>query len=57
LIGHAQSDLWQELTYLAYHLHWSLAELVELEHRDRARLVEHVGRLNDQTWNDALRHG
>jgi hypothetical protein len=57
LIGHALSDLWQELTYLAYHLHWSLPELLELEHRDRAQLVEQVGRLNDQARKEALAHG
>jgi hypothetical protein len=37
--------LWEELTYLAYHLHWSLDDLLDLEHRQRARLLATVGDL------------
>ena len=36
-------DLWQEMTYLAYHLHWDLDRLLDLEHGDRIRMVEEVG--------------
>jgi hypothetical protein len=42
--------LWQEMTYLAYHLHWDLEGLLDLEHADRARLVRAVASLNARAW-------
>jgi len=30
---------------VAYHLHWPLAELLDLEHPDRRRFVEQIQRL------------
>ena len=48
--------LWDEVVYLAYHLHWDLDRLLDLEHADRARLVAGVAHLNDRAW-EALRHG
>ena len=48
--------LWQEIAYLAYHLHWDLDRLLDLEHGDRARLVELVADLNDRAW-EAIGNG
>jgi len=42
--------LWQEIAYLAYHLHWDLDRLLELEHADRVRMVRAVAALNTQAW-------
>jgi hypothetical protein len=42
--------LWQEIAYLAYHLHWPLEELLDLEHMDRVRMVRAVVSLNDRAW-------
>jgi hypothetical protein len=44
--------LWQEIIYLAYHLHWDLDDLLDLEHADRARLVYGVAGLNAQAWEE-----
>jgi hypothetical protein len=38
--------LYEEITYLAYHLHWSQQELLDLEHHVRQRYVAEVGALN-----------
>ena len=46
MIRYPTEPLWQELAYLAYHLHWDLDELLDLEHSDRARLVTAVASLN-----------
>ncbi len=46
--------LWDEIVYLAYHLHWGMDTLLDLEHSDRARLVRSVADLNDRAW-EALR--
>lgn len=42
--------LWNEIAYLAYHLHWPLDDLLDLEHNDRARLVELVASMNERAW-------
>ena len=42
--------LWDEVAYLAYHLHWDLQSLLDLEHADRVRLVSLVADLNRRTW-------
>ena len=45
ILRYAPDELWQELTFVAYHLHWPLAELLDLEHPDRRRFVEQIQRL------------
>ena len=51
-----ESSLWEEIAYLAYHLHWDLDTLLDLEHPDRVRLIRSVADLNERAW-EALRHG
>jgi hypothetical protein len=45
--------LWEEVTYLAYHLHWDMDRLLDLEHADRSRLVREVAALNQRAWDTA----
>ncbi len=42
--------VWQEVAYLAYHLHWSIDDLLDLEHGDRMRMVRAVASLNARAW-------
>lgn len=42
--------LWSEIAYLAYHLHWDLDRLLDLEHNDRARLIGLVADMNERAW-------
>lgn len=51
-----EQSLWDELIYLAYHLHWDLDSLLDLPHGDRARLVRGVAELNERAW-EAMRRG
>ena len=46
----ATPDLWSEIAFLGYHLHWDLDTLLDLEHRDRMRITESVKTLNDRAW-------
>jgi len=46
--------IWQEIAYLAYHLHWDLEKLLDLEHSDRVRMVRAVAAMNAQAW-EAIR--
>lgn len=45
---HREDDLWGEISYLAYHLHWDLEVLLNMEHADRARFVNEVASLNER---------
>jgi Family of unknown function (DUF6760) len=45
-----EESLWDEIAYLAYHLHWDLDSLLDLNHADRARLIRSVADLNDRAW-------
>lgn len=43
---YAPDRIHEEVAYLAYHFHWSLDDLLDLEHADRLRYVAQVARLN-----------
>ena len=38
--------LYEEVSYVAYHFHWSLDEILDMEHRTRQRFVTEIGRIN-----------
>ena len=40
--------LYEEVSYIAYHLHWPLDDLLDLEHADRRRYVQLIQRLTAQ---------
>ena len=40
--------LYEELSYVAYHFHWSHEELLDLEHPVRRRYVDEIGRINER---------
>ena len=43
---YAAERLFEEVAYVAYHFHWSLEEILDLEHADRQRFVEEIARIN-----------
>lgn len=43
---YATNRLYEEVAYVAYHFHWSLDEILDLEHPTRTRFVEEIGRIN-----------
>ncbi|MGH9129655.1 MAG: DUF6760 family protein [Acidimicrobiales bacterium] len=38
--------LYEELSYLAYHFHWSRDDMLDLEHPVRRRFVTEIGKIN-----------
>lgn len=50
MLRYPSEAIWQEIAYLAYHLHWSLDDLLDLEHMDRVRMVRAVVSLNERAW-------
>ena len=43
---YAIERLYEEVAYVAYHFHWSLDEILDMEHPLRLRFVEEIGRIN-----------
>ena len=43
---YTEERLYEEATYVAYHFHWSLDSILDLEHPVRRRFVEEIGRIN-----------
>ena len=43
---YASDRMFEEIAYVAYHLHWSMDEIIDLEHPLRQRFVEEIGRIN-----------
>jgi hypothetical protein len=38
--------LHEEVAFVAYHFHWPLDEILELEHAERRRWVEEIASIN-----------
>jgi uncharacterized protein DUF6760 len=53
MLSYPAEAVWQETAYLAYHLHWSLDDLLGLEHLDRVRMVRAVANLEQRSRQEA----
>ncbi|MEU1184498.1 DUF6760 family protein [Streptomyces sp. NPDC005820] len=42
---YATDRLHEEIAYVAYHFHWALDDILDLEHHDRRRWTAHIGTL------------
>ena len=43
---YATDRLYEEVAYVAYHFHWSLDDILDLEHPTRRRFVEEIAKIN-----------
>lgn len=43
---YAPDRLYEEVAYVAYHFHWPLDDILDLEHPVRRRFVDEIGRIN-----------
>jgi hypothetical protein len=43
---YATERLHEEVAYIAYHFHWPLDDILDLEHAERQRYVAEIGRIN-----------
>ncbi|MEV6793627.1 DUF6760 family protein [Streptomyces sp. NPDC051320] len=42
---YATDRVHEEIAYIAYHFHWSLEDILDLEHRDRRRYADQIATL------------
>jgi hypothetical protein len=45
-VTHSADRLFEETAYLAYHFHWPLDAILDLEHPVRRRFLEEIARIN-----------
>jgi len=45
-VTYAPDRIYEEVAYVAFHFHWSLDEILDLEHAQRRRYVTEIGSLN-----------
>ncbi|MQA15100.1 MAG: hypothetical protein GEV09_13285 [Pseudonocardiaceae bacterium] len=45
---YAATRLHEEVAYVAYHFHWSLDDILDLDHHMRLRYVDEIARINRQ---------
>lgn len=50
---YATDRLFEEIAYVAYHFHWSLDEILDLEHGVRRRFVEEIASINRRLSEEA----
>lgn len=43
---YAANRLYEEVAYVAYYFHWSLDQILDLEHPVRRHFLEEIGRIN-----------
>ena len=43
---YAPARIYEEVAYIAYHFHWPLDDLLDLEHRQRQRYVQEIAKIN-----------
>jgi hypothetical protein len=45
-VTYAVDRLYEEIAYVAYHLHWSLPDILDMEHPLRERFVAEIASIN-----------
>lgn len=52
-MGYPLDRLYEEVAFVAYHFHWTHAEVMSLEHVERRRWVQQISTLHAQMNEDA----
>ncbi|MET0864801.1 MAG: DUF6760 family protein [Nakamurella sp.] len=45
---YAPDRIYQEVAYIAFHFHWPLDDLLDLEHAERQRFASEIGQINQR---------
>ncbi len=53
MMAYPLDRLYEEMAYIAYHLHWPYEEILEMEHSERQRWVEEIAAINTHL-NEAI---
>ena len=48
VLGYPLRPLYEEVAFVAFHFHWPLPEILELEHPERRRWVQEISAINQR---------
>ncbi len=48
MICYPSERLFEEVAYVAYHLHWQYDDIMSMDHRERQRWVAEIAKLNQR---------
>ncbi len=48
IVGYPLDTLFEEVAFVAYHFHWPLGDILNLEHGDRQRFIDEISSINRQ---------
>ena len=46
VLGYPLAALYEEVAFVAFHFHWPLPQVLDLEHAERRRWVEEISAIN-----------
>ena len=52
ILGYPSAALYDEVAFVAYHFHWPLETILNLEHPERRRWVEEISAINQRMNED-----
>jgi hypothetical protein len=45
-LGYPLNRIYEEVAYIAYHLHWSYNEIMNMEHHERQKWCQEISKIN-----------
>lgn len=48
IVGYPLDSLYEEVAFIAFHFHWRLEDILNLEHGDRQRFMDEISAINRQ---------
>lgn len=46
MVTYAPERLYEEIAYVAYHFHWSLDEILDMDHLMRRKFIDEIANIN-----------
>lgn len=54
---YAVDRVWEEIAYVAYHFHWSMDQILDLEHPTRHQIIHQIAQINERLNGLSRREG
>jgi hypothetical protein len=51
-VTYAPDRIYEEVAYVAYHFHWSLDDILDLQHPQRLRYVREIANINTRLMEE-----
>jgi hypothetical protein len=48
MMGYPRDEIFREVAFIAYYLHWPMDEIMSLDHRERQQWVAEISKINER---------